>query len=50
MKMPQAPLSTINLMVNKLLKAFVVDGITEYFSKGYEKMKEENTNYGWRVQ
>lgn len=41
MKMSQAPLSTINLMVNKLLKAFVVDGIIEYLSKALRKWKRK---------
>lgn len=43
MKMSQAPLSTINVMVNRVLKAFVMDRIIEvFFSKGYENMNEEN--------
>lgn len=42
MKMSQAPLSNIDLMVNKGLKAFVMDEIIQFCSKGYGNMKEEN--------
>lgn len=34
MKMSQAPLSIINLMVNKGLKAFVMAEITQFYSQG----------------
>ena len=40
MKMLQVPLTTINILVNKELKAFVMDEITEFSFMGYGKMKE----------
>lgn len=46
METSQAPLSNINLMVNKGLKAFVMGEIIQFCSKAYGKMKEKNTNSG----
>lgn len=38
--MSQAPLSIINLMVNKGFKAFMMAEITQFCFKGYGKMNE----------
>lgn len=50
LKMSQAPLSTITLMVNKRWKAFVMDKISEFCSKVCGKWTREAINCGWRIQ
>lgn len=43
--MLQALLTTINILVNKELKAFVMDESTEFSFMGYGKMKEGSINW-----